>query len=139
VACTRAKEYLGIFVPDAIYDRNSGGRTPARPSPFVRELAPDLYEEWRESYAGRLTRRDGRFCAAPPALSPASSAPELAPPPGQGEASASGQAPGGYGYCTHKIFGRGKIVKFLPPDKYQVNFPGLGLKVIMGAFLRLDG
>ena len=39
------------------------------------------------------------------------------------------------GYCNHKIFGRGKMVKFLPPDKYQVNFPGFGLKVIMEDFL----
>jgi DNA helicase-2/ATP-dependent DNA helicase PcrA len=42
------------------------------------------------------------------------------------------------GYCTHKIFGRGKIVQVLPPDKYRVNFPGFGLKVILAAYLHLE-
>ncbi|SBW00071.1 UvrD/REP helicase family protein [uncultured delta proteobacterium] len=42
------------------------------------------------------------------------------------------------GYCRHKVFGRGKIVQFLPPDKYRVNFPGMGLKVIMGAYLEIE-
>lgn len=42
------------------------------------------------------------------------------------------------GFCHHKIFGRGKIVQHLPPDKYRVNFPGLGLKVIMGAYLSME-
>ena len=42
------------------------------------------------------------------------------------------------GYCTHKIFGRGKIIQHIPPDKYRVNFPGFGLKVIMANFLILE-
>ena len=42
------------------------------------------------------------------------------------------------GYCLHKIFGRGKIIQHLPPDRYRVNFPGFGLKVIMAAFLTLE-
>ena len=42
------------------------------------------------------------------------------------------------GYCVHKIFGRGKIIQHLPPDKYRVNFPGFGLKVIMANFLTLE-
>ena len=63
-------------------------------------------------------------------------------------ASALGRAAGGQsgpalppeacGFCRHKIFGRGKIVQFLPPDKYRVNFPGIGLKVIMAAFLSME-
>ncbi len=42
-----------------------------------------------------------------------------------------------FSYCHHKIFGRGKIIKILPPDKCQVNFPGFGLKVILRDFLTL--
>ena len=42
------------------------------------------------------------------------------------------------GYCTHRIFGRGKIVQHIPPDKYRVNFPGFGLKVIMANYLTLE-
>lgn len=42
------------------------------------------------------------------------------------------------GYCSHKIFGRGKIIQHIPPDKYRVNFPGFGLKVIMANFLVLE-
>ncbi len=42
------------------------------------------------------------------------------------------------GYCSHKIFGRGKIIQHIPPDKYRVNFPGFGLKVIMANFLILE-
>ena len=70
----------------------------------------------------------------------------LAKPAGGGEEakeapSASVFSPlktGESGYCRHKVFGRGKIVQFLPPDKYRVNFPGMGLKVIMGAYLEME-
>ena len=41
-------------------------------------------------------------------------------------------------YCRHRIFGRGKIVRHLPPDKVQVNFPGFGLKVILSEYLILE-
>lgn len=46
--------------------------------------------------------------------------------------------PGELGFCHHRIFGRGKIVESLPPDKYRVNFPGMGLKVILAAYLTLE-
>ncbi len=46
--------------------------------------------------------------------------------------------PGECGYCTHRIFGRGKIVQHIPPDKCKVNFPGFGLKVIMKVYLTME-
>lgn len=46
--------------------------------------------------------------------------------------------PGECGYCRHRIFGRGKVVEHLPPDKCRVNFPGLGLKVIIRDFLQFE-
>jgi DNA helicase-2/ATP-dependent DNA helicase PcrA len=45
---------------------------------------------------------------------------------------------GDCGFCRHRIFGRGKIVQHLPPDKVRVNFPGFGLKVIMSHYLSTE-
>lgn len=42
------------------------------------------------------------------------------------------------GYCNHRIFGRGRIVKFLEPGKVQVKFPGFGLKVILTDYLVME-
>ena len=42
------------------------------------------------------------------------------------------------GFCRHRLFGRGKIVEEIPPDKYRVNFPGLGLKIILADYLTLE-
>ena len=44
----------------------------------------------------------------------------------------------GANYCRHRIFGRGKIVRHLSPDKVQVHFPGFGLKVILREYLILE-
>ena len=41
-------------------------------------------------------------------------------------------------YCRHRIFGRGKIIKHLSPEKVQVNFPGFGLKVILSEYLLME-
>ncbi|MDR3073317.1 MAG: ATP-dependent helicase [Deltaproteobacteria bacterium] len=145
VAATRARDYLGLSLPATLYNRGVGSAVPAEPSPFVRCIPPALYEEWRESYAGSLARY---AAAAPPVVSPT----RFALPPereagterdagGEEEALVPAVSPlegGGSGFCRHKVFGRGKIVQFLPPDKYRVNFPGMGLKVIMGAYLRME-
>ncbi|MDR2124830.1 MAG: ATP-dependent helicase [Desulfovibrio sp.] len=59
-----------------------------------------------------------------------------------GEAWAAAESPllgsGDCGFCRHRIFGRGKIVQHLPPDKVRVNFPGFGLKVIMSSYLSME-
>ncbi len=190
VACTRAREYLELYVPRTVFDRGSGGSIPAAPSPFVRELAPSLYTEWQEGYTGGLVENNraaqapaspssggvgvgraehrerartflqetadvfagkGRAASAASAqgfAAPADEAGHVAdsashdPDPGYGAALGQGRAPTASpaqcGFCKHKIFGRGKIVQHLPPDKYRVNFPGVGLKVIMAAFLILE-
>jgi len=142
VACTRAKEFLELYVPASVYDRGSGGSLPAVPSPFVRELAPDLYVEWQEGYTGGLVEKKsplGRATA--PNVRPE---PRPTPVPAEDAPGALGQGqgpaapPAQCGFCRHKIFGRGKIVQHLPPDKYRVNFPGIGLKVIMAAYLSME-
>ncbi|HBR05971.1 MAG TPA: hypothetical protein DD766_02445, partial [Desulfovibrio sp.] len=46
-------------------------------------------------------------------------------------------APETLGRCKHKIFGPGQIVAKLEDNKYRVNFPGFGLKVIVGDYLEM--
>ncbi len=121
VACTRARETLELSVPSSLHNRQYGGNDPARPSPFVTDLPSDAVQEWREGY-GLAPRRKSRPLqepTLPPNPSPVSPATVC-------------------GYCRHKIFGRGKIVEHLPPDKCRVNFPGFGLKIILTAYLRPD-
>ena len=137
VACTRARERLELYVPQTVYSR-AGGTERAAESPFVRDLSSALYEEWQEGYDGRLKRRE-RF--VPPQLEisslPRRAVPPEAEPLPDPAARASGDE-GPCGYCRHKIFGRGKIVEHIPPDKCRVNFPGLGLKVILANFLTME-
>lgn len=42
------------------------------------------------------------------------------------------------GYCRHKVFGRGKIIEEVDSEKVRVNFTGIGLKVIMKAYLTFE-
>ena len=153
VACTRAREELELFVPATLYSRQNGGNEPATPSPFVRELPFSALEEWQEGYTGRISKRSTSFTGDPAFSRPSLDIPrELAnpnagrvkgvfPPPVIPEAigdRAASKGGAGCGYCRHKVFGRGKIVEQLPPDKCRVNFPGFGLKVILSAFLTLE-
>ena len=153
VACTRAREDLELFVPATLYSRQNGGNEPATPSPFVRELPFSALEEWQEGYTGRISKRSTSFAGDPAFSRPPLDIPrELAnpnagrvkgvfPPPVIPEAKgdrAASKGGAGCGYCRHKVFGRGKIVEQLPPDKCRVNFPGFGLKVILSAFLTLE-
>lgn len=155
VACTRAKKTLEMYVPATLYDKGSGGSIPAVPSPFVRELKPSLYTEWQESYTGGLVQKKAH--TPPPVPKPflprpaGAAAPTLRPTKpvepehtmqDEGFALGSGTStttrPDQCGYCHHKVFGRGKIIQHIPPDKYRVNFPGFGLKVIMAAYITLE-
>lgn len=153
VACTRAREDLELFVPATLYSRQNGGNEPATPSPFVRELPFSALEEWQEGYTGRISKHSTSFAGDPAFSRPSLDIPrELAnpnagrvkgvfPPPVIPEAKgdkAASKGSAGCGYCRHKVFGRGKIVEQLPPDKCRVNFPGFGLKVILSAFLTLE-
>ena len=153
VACTRAREDLELFVPATLYSLQNGGNEPATPSPFVRELPFSALEEWQEGYTGRISKRSTSFTGDPAFSRPSLDIPrELAnpnagrvkgvfPPPVIPEAKgdrAASKGGAGCGYCRHKVFGRGKIVEQLPPDKCRVNFPGFGLKVILSAFLTLE-
>ena len=133
------------------------GHEAAQISPFIHELPGNLYTEEREGYGGMLytaPSRPSRILAAPEdreaggagefSLSREKifSAPAPAPQSPEGEKSVLSALPKnaalGLGYCRHRIFGRGKIVQHIPPDKYRVNFTGFGLKVIMADYLVLE-
>ena len=64
--------------------------------------------------------------------------PVSAPAAAHGSSGPQAAGDGELCYCRHRIFGRGKIVRHLPPDKVQVNFPGFGLKVILSEYLILE-
>lgn len=138
VACTRARQSLDLCVPASLYSRQDGGCMPSTPSPFIRELPSALCETWVEGYNGTLVRRAAPSpAAARPAISRSGQAPAGGRTP---SATAEGEARNGIrlGFCRHKIFGRGKAVKFIPPDKMQVHFPGLGIKTILVDYLRME-
>ncbi|MGE4551486.1 MAG: ATP-dependent helicase [Desulfovibrionaceae bacterium] len=184
VACTRAKEELFLFAPASITNRATGLSEPAMPSPFLRELSPDCYQAFNESYSGGLQLREtgngtaygragapgplsaglsgpwsgagaggagagteaGAGLGAGPHPEPAPDATPDAAPATAGGALAGlgsgGERPNGaggarLGLCRHKIFGQGKIIAHIPPNKYRVNFPGFGLKVIVADYLEL--
>ncbi len=163
VACTRARLHLDLYAPSNVYSRGSGNM-PTSPSPFVRELPQQLCQEWIERYEGYLQNRgesghdnaqyirNSRLLPKPERNENMHSTGETrtsfahAAGLGQGLSAMSSantamaetaqtESPLPLGYCRHKIFGRGKMIKFLPPDKYQVNFSGFGLKVILKDFL----
>ena len=115
VACTRARDYLGLFVPSCVYHRSSGFNQPVSESPFIRELSS--FQELRENHLGKLKASEN-FSNSQQGVN-------------VGRISASA-------YCNHKIFGRGKIVMAMPPNKYKVKFPGFGLKVINGDYLEIE-
>lgn len=168
VACTRAKNYLGLFVPSAIYSRESHSEERTTPSPFIRALSPSLYAELQECPGGRLARRreqdrtahrNLRQALSTPFARPApiSAMPKEAPAPSLQDCPSAiedhiQEAPSHTGclsgkghtdpaqcrFCRHRIFGRGKIVEQLPPDKCRVYFPNFGLKVIFTHFLILE-
>ncbi len=124
VACTRAKDSLTMFVPATIYNRYNGMSEPTMPSPFIRELPESCFESWHESYSG------GTECRKPRESSEESI--DSTRSDGTGKAKSE---PEKLGFCRHRIFGKGKIIAAIPPDKYRVNFPGFGLKVIIGDYL----
>jgi DNA helicase II / ATP-dependent DNA helicase PcrA len=132
VACTRARDYLALFVPSSVYNRFQGGSEPAVPSLFISELPTTCYEEWRENYLGQLHLRN------PTAQREAIGFDQEMPPRNAPPVDRKAPRPGTLGYCRHKVFGRGKIVEFLSPGRYRINFPGFGLKIIQVDFVTLE-
>lgn len=129
VACTRAKDYLGLFVPSTIYNQYNHTSEPALESPFLIELPEKYYESWRENFSGSMAKV--KAAAPQPAMAEAVASADAGSKPAAGTKRK-------LGYCRHKIFGRGKIIAAVSDDKYRINFPGFGLKVIMADFLKFE-
>jgi DNA helicase-2/ATP-dependent DNA helicase PcrA len=126
VACTRARRYLALSAPHSLHSRNQGVSTPATPSPFLQELNKESLEQMSESFTAGLS-------SGGPSIAAGGS--------GKTERAASREeaaSAGSNGYCKHRIFGRGKVVQFIPPNKYKVSFPGFGLKVVIGDYLQFE-
>ena len=231
VACTRAKDTLGLFVPQNLYQRGQGYEERATPSPFIREISPSLYEEVFEQYGGVLIRSsqkngqssgsysrdsysfgtkvqakvqtqvwaqtqaqpidgksiDAKSIEAKPFRSDFGDdlnddcqipeqerAKSFAASHGENNhrenvnhgmhepqaasrqntlsgalaSTQAGMSPNAkqnttgkaktLGFCTHRMFGRGKIVEEIDADKIRVNFSGFGLKVIMKSYVQLE-
>ncbi|BCS87022.1 ATP-dependent helicase [Pseudodesulfovibrio sediminis] len=128
VACTRAKEQLMLFVPSSVFNRASGMSEPTLPSPFIMELPETVYDRLNESYGGGLEQRRRPAASRP---SPVFEDDPIEEPPSNPKAS-----PKKLGVCEHKIYGKGKIIAYIEPNKYRVNFFGFGLKVIIGDYLK---
>lgn len=143
VACTRAKDSLRLFVPQMILQRGQGFEERAVPSPFVKEIPPHLYEEVIEQFGGVLVKQGMAKSAAQTVKSPqtnifaqmAAQEKKVFESPVREEAPAN---PMKLGFCRHKIFGRGKMVEEIDAEKVRVNFPGIGLKVILKAYLQME-
>lgn len=134
VACTRARQTLELYAPATVYNRNDGGLMRTAPSPFIRELDPGLVQVMREKYGGLLVPDS---CAPQPLPGPLQS-PEPVEEDTRLLAAGKQATSDELGYCRHRIFGRGKIVRKIDDEKVQVNFPGFGLKVILTDYLVME-
>ncbi len=139
VACTRARAHLSLFSPETLYSRELAASTPVRISPFLEDIPAHLMNRYREQYTGGL----GLQAGPKPKSEPVGMArptvhhagehvqAEPSPPP-------SPHTPFQGAYCRHKIFGRGKIVSRVEPNKYKINFPCFGLKLIIEDYVELE-
>lgn len=155
VACTRAKDSLRLFVPQNILQRGQGFEERAVPSPFIKEIHPRLYEEVIEQYGGMLVKQGlqkSPLQTMKPDINIFDSFKNAMTEDGEetagehretdsvfdGAKPKSANPAARLGYCRHKVFGRGKIIEEVDSEKVRVNFTGIGLKVIMKAYLTFE-
>jgi len=131
VACTRAKDCLKLFVPSSVYNRASGMSEPTLPSPFVLELPHTVFDRMNESYGGGLEKKQ-----TPRTQTTISVNKDFSKEDGASPATTKVD-PSTLGFCQHKIFGKGKIIAQPEPNKYKINFPGFGIKTIIGDYLEM--
>ena len=157
VACTRAKDSLRLFVPQNVFQRGQGYEERATPSPFIREIHPHLYEEVFEQYGGVLVKQSMAKSPMKTGQTKTSILESFKNAMEYEDNSIKQQrkkdsivfdkpreeqtfiAPlKKLGFCHHKVFGKGKIIEELEGEKVRVNFPGIGLKVIMKNYLTFE-
>ena len=175
VAVTRARKTLDLFVPQNLYQRDTGYLTQSAQNPFVGEIPESLYSELRETAGEMLTNGHAKTFSdsfsfisrrqavdkitvsgksdadlwseraksvkihtasisakdsAVPSLRKKRDEQQTTGPSDSIDTGEAGQK-GNAKWCRHKIFGRGKIVEELPPDKLRIDFPGYGIKIIL--------
>ncbi len=113
VAATRARDRLYIYSPKSLVSKN-GEPYATRVSLLIDELPSTVYMEFHENYTGGIIPKKR---------------------PLKKDNSQRKQIPK---WCSHKIFGRGKILGVIPPNKYKVFFAGFGIKVILKQYLELE-
>ncbi len=130
VACTRARQILELYVPATVFSMSDRSSVPVLQSPFLRELAPGCTTDYVEKFGATLAPMSHARSL------PEKTVPGLTPKAAAGDATQKDFATSGY--CRHRIFGRGKIIKKIDDEKMQVNFPGFGLKVILSDYLIME-
>lgn len=118
--------------------RHTGLAAPAGLSPARRLAATRALQDADDCQLPPDERPGGAAGSGRPAASaPAAPAGEAA---GGSVLAAAGAVAAGRRpcFCRHKIFGRGKILGLMPPNKVQVNFAGFGVKVILADYLQLE-
>jgi DNA helicase-2/ATP-dependent DNA helicase PcrA len=116
VATTRARERLILYSPKTLSSK-FGDLYPVRPSPLLEELDKNVFDEFHENYTGGVIK---------------SSPKKQKTVEQRGEKKHNGM------WCIHKVFGRGKVIGFIPPNKYKVYFAGFGMKVILRDYVELE-
>ncbi len=165
VAVTRAQYELFLSAPLSVYDRKIKSAMPANSSAFIQDLPSSAYEMWQEVYGGLMRRQespppfgqstqkintthknfeekaDFRWTNNFPNTQKNNSHTDYddeqdAENTDDFENAQQKNSQENCGFCQHAVFGKGKIVAHIPPDKCRVHFPGIGLKVILKAFLK---
>ena len=116
--------------------RHAGLAAPAGLSPAQRLAATRALQDADDCQLPP-DERPGGTAGGHPAAAPAAPADDAA---GGSVLAAAGAVAAGKRpcFCRHKIFGRGKILGLMPPNKVQVSFAGFGIKVILADYLQLE-
>ncbi len=149
VATTRGRNSLALFVPTSLYSRQYNGYEHASISPFLHGISSENYEEYRENIGGNFLQvkssspyrdvvseeRNSTFAWQKNSAQSFSNDDNT-----MQNREEKPSTPTNYkklGYCTHKIFGKGKIIQEVDNDKYKINFQNMGIKTILRDFVQL--
>ena len=117
VATTRARDRLYIYSPKTLLSK-TGDPYPTRVSPLIEELDKRVFDEFNEDYTGTIRKISHKE--------------SFRTKKSTNNANNKGM------WCTHKVFGRGKIIGIINPNKYKIYFSGFGVKVILKDYVEIE-
>ncbi|WP_461834190.1 ATP-dependent helicase [Desulfothermus sp.] len=117
VATTRARDRLYIYSPKTLLSK-TGDPYPTRVSTLIEELDKRVFDEFNENYTGTITRLSHKK--------------SFVSKKNTSNVNNKGM------WCTHKVFGRGKIIGIINPNKYKIYFSGFGVKVILKDYVEIE-